>query len=70
MDHNKHRSGQVRFFVGKLGRSRVCCLHTGGVALPSDVSGLIYKHYSKNIEEIAYSIMKDLRACGFKLSQD
>ena len=34
------------YFVGKLGRSRVCCLHTGSVSLPSDVSGMIYKGYN------------------------
>lgn len=38
------------YFVGKLGRSRVCCLYTGNVALPSDVSGMIYKRYERGIE--------------------
>ncbi|MHB8668884.1 MAG: TIR domain-containing protein [Burkholderiales bacterium] len=28
------------YFVGKLGRSRVCFLYTGDVALPSDVHGM------------------------------
>ncbi|NQT56941.1 MAG: nucleotide-binding protein [Desulfobacteraceae bacterium] len=55
------------YFVGKLGRSRVCCLHTGGVALPSDVAGMVYKSYSSSVEEAAYSIIKDLKACGYKL---
>ena len=50
------------YFVGKLGRSRVCCLYTGNVSLPSDVSGMIYKKYEKSIEEVAYSVIKDLRA--------
>lgn len=56
------------YFVGKLGRSRVCCLHTGDVALPSDVSGMIYKRYSASIEEVAYSIIKDLRVSGYQIS--
>lgn len=56
------------YFVGKLGRARVCCLHTGGVSLPSDVSGMIYKAYTKSIEEVAYSILKDLKAAGYSLS--
>jgi predicted nucleotide-binding protein len=56
------------YFVGKLGRSRVCCLHTGGVSLPSDISGMIYKAYNKSIEEVAYSILKDLKAAGYSLS--
>ena len=53
------------YFVGKLGRSRVCCLYTGDVSLPSDVSGMIYKKYEKSIEEVAYSVIKDLKASGY-----
>lgn len=56
------------FFVGKLGRSKVCCLYTGDVSLPSDVSGMIYKKYNQNIDEVAYSIIKDLKASGFKIA--
>jgi len=56
------------YFVGKLGRSRVCCLHTGHTTLPSDVSGMVYKRFDKNVEEIAYSIIKDLKASGYTLS--
>lgn len=55
------------YFVGRLGRSRVCCLYTGDVALPSDVSGMIYKKYDKSIEEVAYSILKDLKASGYAI---
>lgn len=55
------------YFVGKLGKKRVCCLHTGSVSLPSDVSGMIYKAFSKSIEEIGYSITKDLKAAGYQL---
>ena len=56
------------YFVGKLGRSRVCCLYTGNVALPSDVSGMIYKRYDKSIEEVAYSVLKDLKASGYAVA--
>ena len=54
------------YFVGKLGRSRVCCLHTGDVSSPSDVSGMIYKRYQSNIEETGVSIMRDLKNCGIR----
>lgn len=56
------------YFVGKLGRSRTCCLYTGDVTLPSDVNGMIYKKYSSSIEEIAYGVIKDLKAVGYQLS--
>lgn len=57
------------YFIGKLGRSRVCCLYTGDVSLPSDVSGMIYKRFTNSIEEVAYSIMKDLKASGYEIDR-
>jgi predicted nucleotide-binding protein len=56
------------YFVGKLGRSRVCCLYTGDVSLPSDISGMIYKKFTNSIEEVAYSIIKDLKASGYAIA--
>jgi predicted nucleotide-binding protein len=56
------------YFVGKLGRSRVCCLYTGDVALPSDVGGMIYKKYTHSVEEVAFGIIKDLKASGFQIA--
>ena len=53
------------YFVGRLGRSRVCCIYTGDVSLPSDVHGMIYKKYKNSIDEVAYGIMKDLKASGY-----
>lgn len=52
------------YFVGRLGRQHVCCLHTGDVALPSDLHGLIYKKFSTSVEDAAWGIQKDLRAVG------
>lgn len=56
------------YFVGKLGRARVCCLYTGDVSLPSDVSGMIYKKFGGSIDEVAYSIIKDLKASGYAIA--
>lgn len=56
------------YFVGKLGRERVCCLHKGETAIPSDLSGLIYKKIEGTIETQAYSIIKELKAAGFDVS--
>ena len=75
-DKLRHREYRARpnvifefgYFVGKLGRSRVCCLYTGNVALPSDVSGMIYKRYEKSIEEVAYAVIKDLKASGYAIA--
>jgi predicted nucleotide-binding protein len=53
------------FFVGKLGRTRVCCLIKGHVAKPSDINGLVYKPIPDSIEGIGFSIIKELRAAGY-----
>ena len=55
------------YFVGKLGRSRVCCLYTGTVTLPSDINGLVYKQFNNSIEESGYSIIRELKAAGYSL---
>lgn len=33
---------ELGYFMGRLGRDRVCALHRGGVELPSDYQGVIY----------------------------
>lgn len=55
------------YFVGRLGRSRTCCLYKSPVALPSDVNGVIYKRFDRSVEEVAYAIGKDLKNAGYKL---
>ncbi len=55
------------YFVGKLGRNRVCALHKGNVTIPSDISGFIYTHVDKNIEEIGFALIKELKVAGLNL---
>lgn len=55
------------YFIGKLGRSKVCCLHKGDTSVPSDLSGLVYKKIDINIDSIAYSIIKELKAVGYNI---
>lgn len=54
------------YFVGRLGRPRVCCLYNGDVVLPSDLDGLVYKKFNKSVEEVGYSISKELKAQGYR----
>jgi predicted nucleotide-binding protein len=58
---------ELGFFVGRLGRPRVCCLYKGSVLLPSDISGILYKKFTNSVEEVAYGIIKELKAVGYKL---
>lgn len=56
------------YFVGRLGRNRVCCIHQQPVTLPSDLSGLIYKPFKAHIEEVKFAVMKELKAAGYQVS--
>lgn len=56
------------FFVGKLGRNKVCCLYKEGVTLPTDVSGMLYKKIKDKVEDVALDIQKDLRAVGYDVT--
>jgi predicted nucleotide-binding protein len=55
------------YFVGRLGRERVCCLIKGDVARPSDIEGLVYKPITESIEAIGFSIIKELKAAGYTM---
>jgi len=56
------------FFVGRYGRKKVCCIYEEGTNIPSDVSGVVYKPYSKSVEEIKYSLLEELKAAGLKVT--
>ena len=55
---------ELGFFVGKLGRRRVCALHKGSVELPSDILGVVYVPLD---EGAGWRLMlaKELREAGF-----
>ncbi|MBD0728256.1 hypothetical protein ADP74_08225 [Bacillus cereus] len=52
---------ELGFFVGKLGRLNVCCLHKSTVELPTDIHGLAYLPYNDSVEEIEFSLLKELK---------
>jgi len=55
------------YFVGRLGRKKVCCLYKSDVELPSDLSGLLYKKIDTSINAQAYDIIKELKAAGYQI---
>ncbi len=59
---------ELGFFIGRLGRERVCCLYKQGVELPSDYSGVLYKPFRKSVEEAYSEIRKDLVTAGYKIA--
>jgi predicted nucleotide-binding protein len=58
---------ELGYFMGKLGRNKVCCLHTGDVELPSDMHGIVYIPFKKSANEARDMIIKELRAAGYEI---
>ncbi|MBX5326432.1 MAG: TIR domain-containing protein [Candidatus Bathyarchaeia archaeon] len=55
------------YFIGRLGRDKVCCLHTGDVELPSDMHGIVYVPFKNSVEEVRQQISEELRAAGYQI---
>jgi predicted nucleotide-binding protein len=58
---------ELGYFLGLLGRERVCYLYKGDLELPSDISGIAYKRFTNRISEIAWEIRKELKAAGYDM---
>jgi len=58
---------ELGYFVGKIGRNRVCCLYKGDVELPSDIHGVLFKKFEKSVEECYKGILDELKAAGYEI---
>jgi len=57
---------ELGYFVGKLGRDRVCPLYKAGVELPSDLHGLVYVPMD-DAEAWQIRLAKELEAAGLPM---
>ena len=55
---------ELGFFVGKLGRQKVCALYEEGVDVPSDYKGVIYIPFKGNWK---VSVARELKASGINI---
>lgn len=58
---------ELGYFVGKIGRDRVCCLYKGDVELPSDIHGVLFKRFDKSVEDCYKGILEELKAAGYEI---
>lgn len=55
------------YFIGRLGRDRVCCLLKGDVETPSDMRGIVYVPFKEKAIECRERIIKELKAAGYEI---
>lgn len=49
---------ELGFFIGKLGRDRVCAIYKSDVDIPTDFAGVLYKKFNQSVTEIYEEIRK------------
>jgi predicted nucleotide-binding protein len=60
---------ELGYFLGKFQnpeQRRIAIIKTGNIEIPSDISGVIYFEYIKNIKEIYYDLNKQFETWGIK----
>jgi hypothetical protein len=57
---------ELGYFVGRLGRSRVCALKRGDLELPSDFGGVVYEDYDAG-GGWKDALGRELQAAGFEI---
>lgn len=55
---------ELGYFLGKLGRARVCALYEAGVEIPSDYQGVLFVELDKS-DRWRFDLVRELRGAGF-----
>jgi predicted nucleotide-binding protein len=55
---------ELGYFLGKLGRARVCALYESGVEIPSDYQGVLFIPLDTG-DRWKFHLVRELRAAGF-----
>jgi hypothetical protein len=56
---------QLGYFIGKLGRDRICLLVRSDTELPYELQGYSYITYKERISEVSLAIVNELRKAGY-----
>ncbi|HEQ1857591.1 TPA: nucleotide-binding protein [Providencia alcalifaciens] len=57
---------ELGFFIGRLGRDKVCALKKGAVEIPSDFAGVVWEHMDDN-NGWKQSLSRELDAAGYTI---
>ena len=60
---------EIGHFVGKLGKNRVCVLHTSDINFPNNMMpGVLVKLITVKLEEASFGLLKDLKLAGYQIN--
>lgn len=57
---------ELGYFLGRLGRARVCALYEAGVEIPSDYQGVLFVELDKS-DRWRFDLVRELRGAGFEV---
>lgn len=60
---------ELGYFVGRLGRKKVCTLYEEGVEIPSDFSGIVYVPLDA-VGAWRTLLARELKATGFEIDMN
>jgi predicted nucleotide-binding protein len=60
---------ELGYFLGKLGRNRVCALYSEGVEIPSDYSGVLFVPFDES-GGWRLKLARELKAAGFEVDMN
>lgn len=60
---------ELGYFIGKLGREKVCALYCGNIELPTDFLGVLYILFDEN-GNWKSELVKELKEAGFKIDSN
>jgi Predicted nucleotide-binding protein containing TIR-like domain len=59
---------EMGYLVGKIGANRVCCIYPKDNQVPKNIPGVQKKEIVVKLEEISFSLIKELKAAGYSVS--
>ena len=59
---------ELGYLVGKFGANRVCCVHQKDVQVPKSIAGVQRKEITVKLEEVSFSLIKELKAAGYSVT--
>jgi len=60
---------ELGYFIGRLGRNRVCALYHPGVEIPSDYSGVLYQEFDEK-GSWRFELARELKAAGLSIDMN